>query len=209
METAAMGLRGTRATFVATASTLIAVAAHDAADGRLPSPPGLGFLVLALTAAAMPFLARPASRARIVVLTVAGQLVAHATLGLAAGHSGVGTPSTSPMAAMPGTAHAHAGHASTASVVSRSSEHILAGGARMVLMHVLAAVVVGLWLAAGERAVWTLIRLVWGSLALPASPLPLSAPPRPAAPVFGTVRLVQRIAVGCVVRRGPPRLVGI
>lgn len=208
MRTAATGLRWTRATTVATAATLVAVAAHLSAKGPAPSPPALAFLVLALSAALAPFLARPASAARIVLLTVGGQFVAHATLALAAASDG-GANSTARLTSSgaPGGAHdAHAMAAADGSVITQLSDHAFPSDVRMLLVHLAAALVVGAWLAAGERAVWTVLTLIWRALLLPVLTLATPTAPTPAAVPAPVTSILPRIVSGSVVRRGPPSL---
>ncbi len=81
----------------------------------------------------------------------------------------------------------------------------------MALAHLLAAVGVGLWLASGERALFTLLTLA----AAPVLRLlaPIAAPVR-LAPVRAPrtrflLRAVRRevLLASCLARRGPPRLV--
>ncbi|QBX57277.1 hypothetical protein EXE58_18825 [Nocardioides seonyuensis] len=211
MRTAATGLRWARATTVATAATVVALAAHLGADGSAPSSPVLAFLVLALTAALAPFLARPASSTRIVLLTVVGQFVAHATLTLAAAQESGASSPTHVMSggALGGAHHAHASTTAGSSVVTQLSELVFAADARMLLAHTAAAVVVGVWLAAGDRAVWTLASLIWRALVLPLLPLPASPAPVRATASGALGMLLPRIEVGSVVRRGPPHLLPV
>lgn len=210
MRTAATGLRWTRATTVATAATLVAVAAHLGAGGPAPSLPMLSFLVLALVVGLAPLLARPASRARIVLLTVGGQFVAHTTLALATTYDAASTATHATMGGATGGAHhAMGGPAAGGSVVARLVEHVLAPDLRMLLAHTAAAVVVGFWLAAGERAVWKLFSLIWRALVLPLLPLPSSTSPGPAAVPDVVATVLARIVAGSVVRRGPPRLLTV
>ena len=211
MKTAATGLRWARATTVATAATLVAVVAHLGAGGPAPSFPVLAFLVLALTAALAPFLTRPASRTRIVLLTVGGQFVAHTTLTLAAAQESGASSAThvTSAGASGGAHHARAGTAAGGNVVTQLLEAVFAADPRMLLAHTAAAVVVGIWLAAGERAVWTLMSLLWRALVLPLlqPPPPSAPPPAPLSRALGT--MLPRIEVGSVVRRGPPHLLPV
>ncbi|MET0914569.1 MAG: hypothetical protein ABWY81_00020 [Jiangellaceae bacterium] len=208
METAAPWLRWTRAGTVATVATLLAVGAHVQAGGPTPSLPVLAFLVLGLTAASATLLAGPASALRVVLLTAGGQLVAHHVLAAASAPAVAGSDGRG----MTGMAGHHAGHLleygapDAVAGVGLLFPHPLVADARMMAAHLAAAVVVGLWLAAGERAVWTLLTHIWRSLRLPVSmasstPLPDRAP----APRLAVTTLA-RIAAGSVVRRGPPRL---
>ena len=214
METAAPWLRWTRAGTVATVATLLAVAAHVQAGGPAPSLPVLAFLVLGLTAASATLLAGPASTLRVVLLTAGGQLVAHHVLTAASAPAVAGSP-TRGMAGVAGMAGHHAGHVvehgapDTVAGIGALAPPLLAADARMMAAHLAAAAVVGLWLAAGERAVWTLLTHIWRSLRLPDSMAPSTPAPgsSPAPQLAGTT--LARIAAGSVVRRGPPRLLAI
>ena len=83
--------------------------------------------------------------------------------------------------------------------------------APMFLAHAAAGVLVGLWLAVGERAVWALlalaVRTVLAPLVVVLVPLTPARRPRPAVahlhPLHRTA--LQRVARS-VVRRGPPAL---
>lgn len=229
MVTADPWLRWTRAAALATVASLVAVWAHVGADGRLPSAPVLLAIAAALTVAARPLLARPSSSLRVVLMTVGGQAVAHAALSLAAGHHGdpaPAAPAPPPPTPVPlaldehgrrvGSLLDHArpaagvgdGGLSVPDPVAHLVGDLSAAGAPMLAAHLAAAVVVGVWLAVGERALWTLLSLVWRALSLPAPVLPvpsLLAGRRAGAPAaLAPVRL--RLAVGSVVRRGPPLL---
>ncbi|MDR7253512.1 hypothetical protein J2X46_002502 [Nocardioides sp. BE266] len=216
METAPTWLRWARAGTVATVATLLGVVAHAHADGHAPSLPTMAFLVLVLTAAAAVVLARPASTARVVSLTVGGQFVAHYVLAVASPHAtgGAAASAGTSMQGMPGMSGVHPGHA--AEGAARASDGALTGllagfhglDARMLAAHLAAAVVVGLWLAAGERAVWSVVTHIWRTLRLPALRLPSTpAAVRAPAPRLAAVTLA-RLASGSVVRRGPPLLLG-
>lgn len=196
-----------RAAIVATSATLMALWAHLDAGGNVPSSPVLGFLLLTLTALLAPFLARPASAARIVLLTVGGQLVAHTTLALTAARDG-GSASAPPAMSSGGTGGAHhAGAASDGTTVTQLSDHVLTADPRMIVTHAAAAVVVGAWLAAGERTLWNLLALIWrGGVHVPSlAPVPPTTPSVPGTPSAASAILL-RVVVGSVVRRGPPHL---
>src|SRR3546814_8948663 len=126
------------------------------------------------TAAMAMFLARPATRVRIVALTVGGQVVVHMLLSLTAGHSTdtmvASTPRPAPTPIDP-TASGSVMDAYNASrpqveadfAVPQTLTHLIsdltsAAHAPMMVLHLVAAVLVGLWLAGGERALWTLDR---------------------------------------------------
>jgi hypothetical protein len=81
-------LRWARAGVVAAVATGSGVVAHVSADGRLPGAVALAVLFLVCWAGAARFLARPASRLRLVLLVVAGQTLAHGVLTAMVGHRG-------------------------------------------------------------------------------------------------------------------------
>lgn len=101
--------------------------------------------------------------------------------------------------------------------------HVLAdmtgAHAPMMLVHLVAAAVVGAWLAVGEHALWTLLALTATAVARIVAPLVVAlaalAGSRPAPHTAAALRrgrpaddpppLVGRLLVSDVVRRGPPR----
>ena len=212
-----------RAALLAAVTMFLGVAAHVTADGLLPSTAWLVvFAVLAVVPCAA-LLARPASALRIVLTLAGGQALVHLALTVTAGHT-----------AHAGSGHVHAegtrSHLDTAGSALETLQSaplgttpagLTASGlvghlvdhAPMMLVHVLAAALVGLWLAVGERALWTLLALTGALVLRPlllvralsgsaVSAVPVDAPadpePRPPAPTGLLAR--------CVVRRGPPLL---
>lgn len=219
METADAWLRWTRAAALASVASLVAVWAHVGADGRLPSASVLLLVTAALTVAAGPLLAGPASALRVVLLTVGGQALAHAALSLSAGHRGDGRSLDRAHPTHPGRSHDHAtgpdsGPGSAVHPVAdralESLAHVVAdvtsAGAPMLLTHLAAAVLVGGWLAAGERAVWTMLTLAWRAIELLVAPVKPWPAPRPAPAAVEVAPLLRRVTAGSVVRRGPPLL---
>lgn len=200
MEAGQSGMRWTRAATVATAATLVAVGAHLGAGGPAPTLPVLAFLVLGLAGLLAPFLARQVSPAGIVMLTVGGQFLAHATLARATGHA-----MASANADLPAGQHDGGGTAAEGTIATAFSL-LVASDARMMLAHLTAAVVVGVWLAAGERSLWTVVRLVWRRLALPVQPPTTTLPPPVAIPARTAAPVLLRLEAGSLVRRGPPHL---
>jgi hypothetical protein len=177
-------------------------------------------VVAGLTVAAGPLLARPASPVRVVVTTVVGQALAHAALSLTAGHGGDASPASGARAvahehgAQTAPSHDHVASAGALSHAGRSVSDALghlvddltSAGTPMLLTHLAAAVLVGAWLAAGERALWTLVTLAWRTLEmLVARALPC-CPTRPSPTRVVVEPLLCRVTVGTVVRRGPPPL---
>lgn len=95
--------------------------------------------------------------------------------------------------------------------VSHLFGDLSAAGPPMLLTHLVAAAVVGLWLGVGEQALWILILMTWDVVVLVSQ----GRPPTPSLPA----RVVQvttpsatwldRVVAGCVVRRGPPFLLAV
>lgn len=215
---------------------VLGVAGHVSADGLLPGAPVLVLLAAASVVAGLGLLARPATGARMVALLVGGQTAIHVALTITAGHRGdvrggagagasgaaaLGTP------VLPTVEGRRLGSLQDAYAASDPSAthlrptlpvgHLLAdlsAHAPMMLVHLLAAALVGLWLACGERALVGLLHLlaerVTAGVALLVALLdaPLVVGPAPLRPVAlgaPVVRTVPQAWVRALVRRGPPR----
>ncbi len=151
LATAGPLLRWVRATVLAGVGLTTGATFHVAADGLLPGPAVLLGLLGLSTVAAAPLLGAPATTRRVVTLVVVWQTLVHSALATLSGHRGV-TSATQAVV----EPHVHG------AVSSRGSHLIgeLTGPhAAMAVGHLLAAVLVGSWLAAGERAVWRLLAL--------------------------------------------------
>ena len=164
---ATLAARLLRAGLLAAVVMVAGSLAHTSAEGAMPGPVGLVVLHAAATAAAACFLAREASALRLVTLTAGGQTAVHCALSAMAGH---GTPPTAGHAGMHHV-HADAGmhHAGSGSGLPSWLTHAIDGAVDAPLMamtHLAAAVVVGLWLAVGERMLWSLVRLLGSRAAL-------------------------------------------
>ncbi len=138
-------------------------------------------------------------------------------LTLTSGHRGdtpgAVTPVTPVLPAPSSCGSLHDQYAASLPVVAGADPHLagdLVAHAPMMAAHLAAAVLVGLWLASGERALWTLIalassgptRLVALFAAAVATPVPVRVLPLPEIrPLSQTVVLARS-----VVRRGPPAL---
>ena len=225
-------LRWPRALALAAVATATGVAAHGYADGLLPSVPVLVAILALCTAGVAALLGGPASTLRVVLLTVGGQTFIHAALTMTAGHAGDHRRATPVRIAPPAPVDTGNGRRTgslldqyTAAQPAADTELVLPAGVRhlvadltgahapMMVVHLVAAALVGLWLAVGEQALWALVALAAGAvvprlglllaavLARPGLPrtLPVAAlrPPNPP-------RLT--ILARCVVRRGPPAL---
>ncbi len=145
--------RWARALTLASVMLCAGYSGHVAAGGVVPPAALAGPLLVVVTVAVAPFLERPASAWRVVVLMLAGQGLLHVVLELA------GRTAPARSAPMMGTATGH-GMATMAPGVSSSSTLsalcLTGTHLNMLLAHFAAALVVALWLAAGERAAWTL-----------------------------------------------------
>ena len=178
-----------RAAAVAAVALLAGTTAHASADGVLPGAPALVALLLGGTALLVPLLRTEASRARVVLLLVAGQAGVHGILTALGGHRddepvGVSGPAW--------LAHLAA---------DLTGPHAL-----MALAHAAAAAVVGLWLASGERAAWALVRRATGLLVrqVHRPALPHVARPHPAVAVDVCSGPILRVLACSQPRRGPP-----
>lgn len=192
-ETAGAALVWLRALVLSAVAIVAGSVAHVGGHGALPVPGVLVALLVLGTTGLAPLLRRPASTARVVLLLVVGQAAVHAALTALGGHHD-DEPLAHPLHG-PALWVAHLAEDLT-------PEHALMAGA-----HAVAAAVVGLWLAHGERTVWRLVALA-GRVLVPVvrTPLlPVAGPPRvvPVAPVL--LPRAVRVASSSIARRGPPR----
>ena len=223
-----------RAGVLAGFTFLVGVLGHVTGGGLMPGLPGLALLLAAGTTLAATFLTRPASARLLVSFVVGGQVLVHSALSLTAGHvggqaggqTGAHLPATAPAAAptttggLPTSADGRVGSlqdhyeatvaAPAATGLTVPDPTVLLGHAPMFLAHAAAGVLVGLWLAAGERAVWTLLTLTVRTVLAPLVVLlPLTPARRPRPAVVHRHPLhrssLDRVARS-VVRRGPPAL---
>ncbi|WP_244928858.1 hypothetical protein [Nocardioides sp. W7] len=216
-----------RAVLLASVAVFLGAAGHVTADGLLPGPGALLVLYVVAVVGAAAFLARPATPLRLVTLLVGGQTLVHVVLSAAAGHAGetagpVAAPVRTGGITLPtvdgrrvgslqdawdaGSTHA----AGPALPVGHLVDH-LTGNAPMMLAHLFVAAAVGLWLAVGERALWTLLAL---AAAVVLAPLHvLAAIARAGLPVVRRLRARavvparpphSLVLARAVVRRGPP-----
>jgi hypothetical protein len=211
-----------RAGIVSAMTFLLGAVGHVSTGGLLPSWVALGAMFAVGTAISAVVLAQPASARRIVALVVVGQTVCHGLLSLAAGHAGdaAAVSATTSVGALPVSGGARVGSLqdhyeamvgapSTGSALTLPDPAALVDHLPMFVAHTAVAVVVGLWLAAGERALWALLALVFTAVAallVVAGPVPLPARRRvPLRRRPATLPSLARVA-RIVVRRGPPAL---
>ena len=177
-RSAGPALRWLRALLLAAVSVAGGAFAHVAADGLLPGWGALAALFLLSAVVAASLLGRPASTARVVSLLMVGQTLIHGTLTAMAGHEGASARDTAAPGLRPGAVDLEDGDHRVGSLhdqlhndppvlehltVPSPLQHVLADlngpNALMALAHLVAAAAVGLWLAMGERALWTVLAL--------------------------------------------------
>jgi len=177
-----------RALLLATVALLAGTLAHLGAHGLVPGPAVMAALLLVGTALCAPLLRTEASRARVVLLVVLGQAGVHVVLTALGGHHGE----------EPATGHGP-------EWLEHLTSDLSGPHALMALAHAAAAGLVGLWLAAGERALWSLARHAGRVLRRRPPSLPrITGRPRvvPAGPAGTDPRTV--FLVLDQPRRGPP-----
>lgn len=173
-----------RALLVASIAFFLGTAGHVTSDGRLPGPAVLPLVFGASVLLAVPMLARPASPTRLVALVVAGQTLLHLALTMSAGHVGDPVATAGParrtaLDVLPTVEGQRQGSLLDAYSSMSSGQHAatptlpvghlvadLRSHATMMAAHVVVAVVVGLWLAYGERCLFTLLALTGRRLVL-------------------------------------------
>lgn len=214
-----------RAGTVSAMSFLLGVVVHLSAGGLMPSWWALAAMFAVGTTICASVLARAATATRIIVLVVVLQTSCHALLTIIAGHAGTArAPSPAHAVAGPGSLPVGPGgrvgslqdHYETMVAAPSNSTGLsipdpvaLLDHLPMFLAHTAVAVLVGLWLAAGERAAWVLLSLVVTAVvALLVAPSAVPVLGRRIAPVRrrpATLPCLARVARH-VVRRGPPAL---
>jgi hypothetical protein len=144
------GVRWARALTLASVMLSAGLSGHVAAGGVAPPTALVGPMLVILTLAVAPFLDAVPSTPTVVALVVGAQVALHVVLDL------VGSTTV----AAPGAGHPGMGHAMSEGLAGGAPGlmHTF-GGAHlgMVAAHAGASLVVALWLAAGERAAWTLV----------------------------------------------------
>lgn len=174
-----------RAFCVAFVAFAVGVIAHVAAGGLLPGAIGLIVLALSLMAGCASALHARASTVRIVLLVAGGQLWTHLWLSISAGHVGASHEARPPSAARGITAvlepegerrrgslldlHEQAMARQLPATDTSADElsgglahlltHLSGSEGLMTLAHLIAAALIGCWLARGERALFQLLDL--------------------------------------------------
>jgi hypothetical protein len=163
-----------------------ALAGHAAAGGVTPAPPVLVFLFVITVAVLVPLVGALISPARIVALLIVGEGLLHIALELL-GRSTVMTAMNNP-AAMSSPTGCHLMMQPISAAPYGSGMSLMGDGhVIMLLAHIAAAVAVGMWLAAGERVLWNVVRLA----------------ARPVIGAWQTVVAVVRGAVGTMIISRP------
>jgi hypothetical protein len=217
-----------RALFVGGFAFFLGAAGHLMADGLLPGPAFLVALATFSVLVSVPVLSRPATPLRLVALLVGGQTVIHLCLTLSAGHAGdprtpaAARPRPEGLTSLP-TVDGHRvgsfqdAFAGTSSLPSQTPtlpvHHLVAdlsAHAPMMVAHLLAAALVAVWIAVGERAAWTLVALTTRRLAAlvrPVLPVTVAVGSRPSYAVDRVPARPRRPWVTRrLSRRGPPLL---
>ena len=183
-------LRWLRALLVSVVAMAGGVAAHTTAHGRLPNILALLAIFNILLLVQVAWLGRPATPARITALMLGGQTFVHLALTLSSGHT-------------------EAAVAEPASPIGHLVADLSPASLPMMGLHLAAGAVVGLWLAIGETALWTVIALT-GTVLARLVLAPSIVLPRLRRPLGITVVAVRTTAARgldrAVTRRGPPLL---
>lgn len=212
-----------RAVVVAVLITSLGVVGHAAAGGAQPTPTAVGVALLSATLLARAIQGRPGSLARVVWALLVGQVVVH--VAMTPMHP---TPSQHHMAT--GAAAIHTLHAGGGSPLRHSSAGAwgpqlaawisdavtcLLQQPTMLIMHVGAAAVVGVWLVIGEQAALRAATMIERSWLVPITALLGAldrvdlalAPQRNLVPAAGPDTPVPVLfLVPGTARRGPPLL---
>jgi hypothetical protein len=157
-------LRWVRALILPSVLFTSGLAGHIAAGGVTPAASALVPLFVLIVLALAAFATGPISPARAVVLMLGGQGLLHAAFQLFGGTAATAAMSMCGMASGVDPASSSTGsHLMTHSGASAShglAISLVSGGHLMMLFgHLAAAVVVGVWLAAGERAFGTVLAI--------------------------------------------------
>jgi len=153
-------LRGMRVLTLPSVLFATGLAGHIAGDGATPA----GYVLVALfgftVVAVAPFVGSALSPARVMALLVGGQGVLHAALQLLSGTTVSATSTRCCEGSVPSPASPHLMmHTDAAASHGVVMSPMSGGHIAMLLAHLAAAVVVSVWLAAGERALWMLLAL--------------------------------------------------
>ena len=163
-------LRWLRASLLSAVLVLGGLAGHVAAGGAAPSASSVLMMLAAIGVLVAPMLGVPASTRRVVGLVMAGQGLVHLALQFLA-PSARTAPHGVPMLMQSDLSDGHGSMTGAvtehAAVAHNDAVLVLMDGADLAMLvgHLAAAVAVGLWLAAGERAAWSILALTGRSVA--------------------------------------------
>ena len=218
-----------RALFAGSFAFFLGAAGHLMADGLLPGTAFLVVLFAFTVALSVPVLVRPASHLRMLGLMVGGQTFIHLCLTLSAGHVGDPKPvsSTAPrdtgLAQLPVVDGHRVGSfqdafvgtsAQPATTPTLPIHHLVAdlsAHAPMMVAHLAAAALVGLWLAYGERCLVSVLALTARlllALVRPALAVDVPVVLRTSLTSVAATPLRHFLLGRSVSRRGPPLLAG-
>jgi hypothetical protein len=189
-------LRWVRALTLPSVLFFSGLAGHATGDGVIPAASVLVVLFVFTVAAVAPFAWTPIRPAATVALLVGGQGLLHAALQLLSGTAGTATAvmcadTGTTTVASPANCHLMTHH-SSAAPDGFGMQLISGGHLVMVLGHLAAAVVAGVWLAAGERTLWMVLVIA----------------ARPVVNAWRTVAALVRGAVGALAGNYPPLQLG-
>jgi hypothetical protein len=189
-------LRRVRALTLPSVLFTSALAGHAAAGGVAPAASVLVPLFVLTVVAVAQFVGVPISPARSMALLVGGQGLLHAALQLLGGSVTTATTLGDAAAGMATVSTSASSHLMMHQGAAASHGFVMSpmgdGHVVMLLAHLAAGLVVGAWLAAGERACWTLLALT----------------ARPVVDAWRTITAAARRRVGPVVVRCPQLAAG-
>jgi hypothetical protein len=139
-----------------------ALAGHVVADGATPADSMLVPLFVLIVFAAAPFVGASTGPALSAALLAGGQSLLHVALQVLGGTASVTTTVTGTatgVSTVSAPTSSHLMHHGAATPPGSATSWMSGGHMDMLLAHLAAGVVVGLWLAAGERAFWKLLAL--------------------------------------------------
>lgn len=216
------GAPGLRASAAGGAAVALACEAHVLAGGGAPPVAGvLALLLVTVPALRAALGSRPTPR-RMVLALVGAQAVLHVAFSVAV------AATSSPSGSMSDVGHGMVvatGDGAPHGTWAIAAHHLVAGtgGVAMLALHLVAAAALGLWLAAGDQVLTTLLHLVraprtaryaraWSALLAAALRLANETyrrllMPRRSDP--GTAPRPDPAVVSVVVRRGPPALLPV
>jgi hypothetical protein len=174
---AQLPLRFARTAAFSAACVILAALAHVAGGGSGPEPWAAALGLAATAALGLALCGRERSGATINVVLVAAQLGLHELF---------------------------AGDATAYLVVHAHGEGLVVN-AGMLVAHLTATIVTGLWLARGEAALWALLRRLARRLLVVLLRAVAAPAARPVVPIVFTRAVpIQPVFRHCLARRGPP-----